>query len=318
MARSLQISLVITDQFSLYGYAVAAELFRYANAELGSPEYKARPVSIRPGPVTCSNGTEIRIGAGLREFPEPDAIVLCSNVRADGCSFPPQLIAWLRSNHRRGSPICALGSAVWAVARSGILDGHTCAAHWKEISVLQHRFSNVGFTRKPFTMANRVWVCSGGDSVADMLLHFLSQRHGPEFSANLRRSLILKPNLADSDPADLMFHANASDVELTEERFLALVETNIENPLSISEICNRLNVPHRTLNRYCHARFGQTPKDVYLAARLGQARDLLTGTNLPIGDIATACGFSAPGNFTQTFVAKQGCTPSAFRTRHRA
>ena len=313
MTRTTSIPLIITDQFSLFGYAVTAELFRYANAELGRQEYQTLPVSIRPGLVTCSNGTEVNVGAGLRDVADPGVIVLCSNKMADHTSFPPRLIGWLRANRRRGRPICALGSAVWAVARSGLLDGRTCAAHWSELTVLKHRFPKVAFTRKTFTMDDGVWVCSGGDCVADMLLHFLSRRHGPEFSAELRRLLFLKPTLVGRDQADLMFHDRASDMELTAERFVTIVETNIESPLPISKICNRLNIPHRTLNRYCHALFRQTPKEVYLAARLRQARALLTGTNLAIGDIAAACGFSTPGNFSQTFASKQGCTPSAFR-----
>ncbi|MGB7270755.1 MAG: helix-turn-helix domain-containing protein [Albidovulum sp.] len=317
MAHPTHISLVIANQFSLFGYAVAAELFRYANAELGHVEYQTRAVSTGPGTVKCSNGTEINVSAGLLESPEPNAIILCSNARADHHTYPPKLVGWLRSSHRRGTPICALGSAVWAVAEAGLLDNDTCAAHWSEISALRLKFPNVTFTRKPFTTANRVWVCSGGDSVADMLLHFLGRRHGPEFSAKLRRILILKPNLADSDPGDLMFHANASDMELVGERFLAIVEAAIEKPLSISKICIGLKISHRTLNRHCHTLFGQSPKEVYLDARLRQARNLLTGTTLAIGDVAAACGFSTPGHFAQVFLERQGRTPSAFRTFRR-
>lgn len=318
MGRTVDIPLVITSQFSLFGYAVAAELFRFANAELGRPEYRTGPVSIRPGLVACSNGTEINAGTGLQDTAKPGLIVLCSNLTADDSSFPPELITWLRAQHRRGTPICALGSAVWAVARAGMLDGRTCAAHWSELAVLKHRFPKVAFTRRPFTMADGVWVCSGGDSVADMLLHFLSRRHGPELPAKLRRRLILKPSQTGSDQADLMFHDRASDMELTAERFLALAEANIETPLAIPEMCRRLKVPQRTLNRYCHALFGQSPQEVCLAARLRQAQALLTGTNLPVGDIAAACGFGSPGSFSQAFAAKQGCTPSAFRIRPQA
>ncbi|WP_127112329.1 GlxA family transcriptional regulator [Shimia sediminis] len=315
MVRSVDIPLIITDQFSLFGYAVAAELFRFANAELGQPMYLTRPVSISPGLVTCSNGTEINVTTGLRDMPRPGVVVLCSNAKTDHASFPPRLIAWLRSQHRRGASICALGSAVWAVAHSGLLDGRSCAAHWSELAVLKRRFPDVSFTRKPFTASDDIWVCSGGDSVADMLLHFLSGRHGSEFSASLRRQLILKPTLIGTDQSDLMFHDRASDMELTAERFLALVEANIEKPLALSEICKRLEIPHRTLNRYCHALLRQSPKDVYLTARLRQAQALLTGTRLSVGDIAAACGFRTAGHFSQVFAARLGCTPSAFRSR---
>lgn len=313
MTDPKQVALVIADQFSLFGYAVAAELFRFANAELGFQEYMTTAVSTRPGLVKCSNATEINASSGLDEIPEPATIILCSNANASRRNSSPELLNWVRKNHRLGKPVCALGSAVWTVAQAGIVDRFACAAHWTEISALRHEFSNVMFTRKPFTTTNRVWICSGGDSVSDMLLHFLGQHHGLDFTAKLRRALILKPNLANSDPRDSMFHSNSSDMELTAERFLALVETAIEEPMSITDFCNRLNVSQRTLNRYCHALFGQPPKEVYLEARLRHAKILLTSTSLAIGDIAAACGFSTPGHFAQVFNDREGRTPSGFR-----
>ncbi|MGB5836327.1 MAG: helix-turn-helix domain-containing protein, partial [Albidovulum sp.] len=298
--------------------AVASELFRYANEELGQQHYVTVPVSAKPGLVKCSNGTEINATAALGEISEADTIIVCSSVRASGTAPPRELINWLRTQHRLGTPICALGSAVWTIAATGLLDGRACAAHWTEISALRHTYSGIHFSKQMFTTANHVWVCSGGDSVTDMLLHFLGQYHGVELSKRIRRKLILKPSLSGSDPRDTMFHSNASDMELVGERFLEFVEARVDNPQSIAEICEQLLISQRTLNRYCHALFSQSPKEMYLDIRLRQAQHLLLCTDLKVEDVAAGCGFKTPGHFAQIFNRKFGCSPSGFRNARPA
>ena len=48
-------------------------------------------------------------------------------------------------------------------------------------------------------------------------------------------------------------------------------------------------------------------------ARIYQAADLLAHTDLPITDIAIACGFSSHSHFTKHFRLVVGTTPSAYR-----
>ena len=313
MKRQKRIAIVIADQFSLFGYAVASEVFRFANEELGEQIYSTTAVSKDPGLVRSSNGTEVNAQVRFETLSELDAIILCSGKRNDQNAIYPELLNWLRDQHRHGTPIFALASAVWVTASTGLLEGNFCAAHWTEISALRHTFPNIKFTKRTFTTSNRVWVCSGGDSVTDMFLYFLSQNHGLEFSTKLRRMIILKPNLGHVDPGDSLFHSNASDKELAGERFLALIESAIETPLTIVEICKRLSISQRTLNRYCHDLFGHSAKDTYVNARLQHAKNLLSGTSLAVSEIATYCGFKTPAHFSQVFATRFGETPSCCR-----
>jgi transcriptional regulator GlxA family with amidase domain len=314
MQQHVKICLFVSDQFSLFGYAIASELFRFANEELGEEKYVSNAVSLQPGLIRSSSGTEVNVTVGLEDKTPFDIIIVCSSVRNPSASTPQKLLSWLRLNHRLGKPICALGLAVWVVTESGILDGRKCAAHWAEIPAFRQTYPNVKFTKQSFTFEHQIWACSGGDTVTDMLLHLLGKRHGVEFATNLRRRLILKPGIVSGDPRNSMFHANSNDMELIGERFQALIETAIEKPLTMADICKQLQVPQRTLNRYCRTLFGQTPKAVYLEARLRYAKQLLTNTNLNIGDVAASCGFKAASHFSQVFRDRYDCSPSTFRS----
>ncbi|HJQ37428.1 MAG TPA: AraC family transcriptional regulator [Thermoanaerobaculia bacterium] len=57
----------------------------------------------------------------------------------------------------------------------------------------------------------------------------------------------------------------------------------------------------------------------YIASRrLERARELLTRTAAPLGEIAAVCGFADQSHFTRVFRAESGETPAQFRRRFQA
>jgi transcriptional regulator GlxA family with amidase domain len=61
--------------------------------------------------------------------------------------------------------------------------------------------------------------------------------------------------------------------------------------------------------------FGVPPHRYLLTLRLEQAKRLLRDTDLPITDIAFACGWRSLGTFGRTFRDVLGESPGAFRAR---
>lgn len=61
--------------------------------------------------------------------------------------------------------------------------------------------------------------------------------------------------------------------------------------------------------------FGVPPHRYLLTLRLERAKTLLRETDVPITDIAFACGWNSLGSFGRTFRDVVGESPSAFRAR---
>jgi AraC-like DNA-binding protein len=60
-------------------------------------------------------------------------------------------------------------------------------------------------------------------------------------------------------------------------------------------------------------RTGRTVGDWITERRMVQARQLLTGTDLPVGEIARRVGLPDPGYFARVFRHSNGVTPRAWR-----
>lgn len=58
-----------------------------------------------------------------------------------------------------------------------------------------------------------------------------------------------------------------------------------------------------------------TPHEYMERLRMGRARDLLLDTELPVNQIASACGYSSESHFQMLFKKLNGCTPGAYRKK---
>lgn len=62
--------------------------------------------------------------------------------------------------------------------------------------------------------------------------------------------------------------------------------------------------------------FGIAPKEDLIGMRLTRAKSLLTNTALPVGKVASQCGFESIYHFSRLFRRRVGCPPSEYyRTR---
>lgn len=95
---------------------------------------------------------------------------------------------------------------------------------------------------------------------------------------------------------------------------VALVQSRLASPPSVADLAQAGGCSTGVLARRVHRVFGLSPQQYVLRARLDHAVELLA-TDLPIADVALACGFYDQSSFTRTFAAHTGETPAARRGR---
>ena len=98
---------------------------------------------------------------------------------------------------------------------------------------------------------------------------------------------------------------------------IILMERNIEEPLSTSEIAHHLSMSQRQLARTFNTHTGVTPIRYYINLRLDRARGLITQTDLRIADVAGACGFGTTEQFSRSYSNHFKLPPSRDRIEGR-
>jgi AraC-like DNA-binding protein len=98
-------------------------------------------------------------------------------------------------------------------------------------------------------------------------------------------------------------------------RVIDYIEESYRGRVSLSVAAELGGVSTAYLSRVFSREMGETFSRYVRRVRVGRSQDLLTGTRLPIGDIAELTGFSDQSHFTAAFRAETGTTPAEFRKR---
>ena len=68
-----------------------------------------------------------------------------------------------------------------------------------------------------------------------------------------------------------------------------------------------------TLERRCRRVFGRSPGQLILSTRIDVARGMLTGSDMPLAQIADLCGYADQAGFSRTFTRLVGIPPGRYR-----
>lgn len=92
------------------------------------------------------------------------------------------------------------------------------------------------------------------------------------------------------------------------------IDTHLGDPLRMKDLVQISGYGATQLNKLFHDRLGLTPYGYLIRARIQKACDLLKSREMPITEIALACGFSSASYFSTVFHKYRGTTPMKQRT----
>jgi AraC-like DNA-binding protein len=98
---------------------------------------------------------------------------------------------------------------------------------------------------------------------------------------------------------------------------LAWVQDNSHLPIGREEVARKLDVSPNYLSRLCRERGGKSFVELLTGLRLEKAAAMLRAVELPVAEVAKACGFSDAGYFIRRFRRGYGVTPGAYRSSRR-
>lgn len=100
-------------------------------------------------------------------------------------------------------------------------------------------------------------------------------------------------------------------------RVLHYMKDNLEQPITLENLAEMVHLDKSYLVRLFRSTYGVTPIKMLIQLRMERACDLITTTDLPICQIAGACGYTSAAYFTSEYRRYMGCTPAAHRNNRR-
>jgi AraC family carnitine catabolism transcriptional activator len=312
-----RLGFLLLPQYSMMAFVSAVEPLRVANRLSGRELYSWDIVSRDGGPVTASNGMSLLAARTIDEAPLYPLVVICAGFEPDR-HYDRRLKNWLLRLNGAGADLGAMDTGSFLLAKAGLLDGYRATTHWESLDSFREAFPKVEVENALFVIDRNRLSCAGGTAALDMMLHLISVQHGHRLAAAVSEQFI---HAQIRDPQDRQrmeprVRQGISHGGLA--RSIALMESNLEDPLNAERLAEAAGLSLRQLERLFHRHFNMTPRRYYLDLRLQRARALLQYTDMLVVEIAVACGFGSAAHFSRSYHAWTGKAPSGERRRVEA
>lgn len=111
---------------------------------------------------------------------------------------------------------------------------------------------------------------------------------------------------------DKFFPSSAGGNTL-DEKIRSYIDANIYNDISLDTISAEFGITKMHVIRVFKQKFGTTPIQYILERKISISKSLLTGTVMPIKEIASLLRYSNTQHFSGSFKKAVGCTPNKYR-----
>lgn len=317
-AAALRALIIVTPNFNLAATVGFLDPFRAANYLNGSILFRWEIVSASGGEIIASNGLSIGTRA-LREVKgQPqDMVIVSSSWAPETYNSAPvhgALLRWARA----GVTLGALDTGAFILAEAGLLKGKRATTHYEHIDSLKELYPETEITEDLFVFDGKLITCCGGSASTDFALHIIRSMHGDSLANAAARYLFhqsLRPQGSSQNPGSIEPLGSTAPGVL--KRAIRIMEENLEEALSIPQICKRVRLSQRQLDRIFGQFVRKSPVLYYRDIRLDRARSLVTQTDMRLSEVAVACGFASQTHFSRAYRERFGLAPRTDRIEGR-
>jgi transcriptional regulator GlxA family with amidase domain len=277
------------------------------------PCYQICTIGLTSEPFRAESGAVFKPAETLQTAPELDTIVVPGGRGLRDAKVNERISAWVLTRAIRTRRIAAIGTGIYGLAPTGLLDGREVTTHWRFASDVASRFPKLRVDdKRPLVKDGSFYTARSLSAAIDLSLALVEEDFGwhvaltaaeelgtPLIARNGQKELA-KPVTFDSQPAN---------------RFAELVAWMIQNlheDLSVNVLALRACMSPGHFNRAFKSVFGTTPAEFVENLRLNEAQRRLLSPRKTVESIAQSVGFSTAKGFRRAFRRRFGTTPRSY------
>lgn len=304
------IAVVVPQGVIAFDLAIACEILGRVRLAGGEPGYQVLVCgSRRSVPV---GGYELRVARGLQVLAAADTVVV-PGIEDIDTTADTEVVRQVRAAWQRGARIASICTGAFVLAQAGVLDGLRATTHWMAADALAARYPAIRVDPAAlFVDQGQVLTSAGAAAGIDLCLHMVRLDYGSAVAAMSAR-LAVVPLGRDGGQAQFIRHPPPRSSSGDLQPVLQWIEAHLAQAMDIAALADRFAQSRRTLHRRFMAQTGLSPLRWVIQARIRRAQALLETTDLPVDQVAFACGFGSATLLRQHFSRLVGTSPQNFR-----
>ncbi len=314
------VGLIVFEQIAADELTGPAEVFSRARIQNGngggSPCYHLLTLGVSAAPCVTDCGITIKPQLALTDAPLLDTVIVPGGSSVPDAKLSKKIAQWLRRRAPGTRRVATLGSGIYALASTGLLDERHVTTHWRLARDVAARFPRLHVTPNSlFVKDGPFYTCAGGTSAVDLSLSLIEEDYGRQVALKVARELVVHVKRSGKQQQyseALRFQVQSSD------RFVDLpawILCNLNQDLTVESLAHEACMSPRNFTRLFKAAFGKAPAEFVAHARIREAQRRLEAPRNSIESVATSLGFRSADAFSRAFEREVGCRPSTYRAR---
>jgi len=312
----LSVGFILAKRFTLSAFASFVDVLRLS-ADEGDRSRQIlcqwEFISSTMDPVVSSCGISLQPDGRLGDPTRFDYIVVVGGLIDEIDTLDPSYIAFLTRAADAKIPLVGLCTGGFILHKAGLMSGYRCCVSWFHHDDFLYQFDGLKpVSDQIFVVDQDRLTCSGGISSAHLAAYIVEKHVGIAQARKSLRIMIIDEAMAgDRAQPGIPLELTTSD-DLV-QRALHFMQQNMDNPLTIDNIAQKLDVGRRKLERRFQSILGMSPAEADKLMRIEHAKQIMCTTKRTISQIAADAGFCDASHFIRVFKERNGETPSAFR-----
>jgi transcriptional regulator GlxA family with amidase domain len=220
---------------------------------------------------------------------------------------------WVLAQVNETRRVAAIGSGIYAVAPTGLLDGREVTTHWRYANDVTRRFPNLRVDPgRRLVKDGAYYTSSGPCAVTDLSLALIEEDYGRHVASLVAQEFVSASTNGNGHhtlPSPLVFDSQPAD------RFAELIPwimRNLQADLSVSTLARRACMSPSHFNRAFKSVFGSAPGEFVENLRINEAKRRLSVPKRTLETIAASVGFSDAQTFRRAFERRLGAKPRSY------
>src|SRR6266705_2088918 len=278
--------------------------------------YQICTLSLFSKPFRAESGIIFNPEETLRTVPDLDTIVIPGGKGLRDSEVTERISDWILTRAKRTRRVAAIGTGIYGLAPTGLLDGRQVTTHWRFASDVAQRFPKLRMGHKrPLVKDGPFYTSSGLAAAIDLSLTFIEEDYGRHVAVAAAQEVATpltyrngekdfsKPLAFDSQPTDRF------------AELVAWIVRNLHEDLSVSALARRACMSPSHFNRAFKSEFGSTPAEFVENLRLNEAKRRLSIPKRTLDTIAASVGFSDRDAFRRAFERRFGAKPRNYLSK---
>jgi len=311
---TLQVTILVLPESSMLVLASMIDPMRAANRLSERQCFTWKIVTTDGLPVECTCGLQITPDEKLESINDGNLLFIVSGFKQFEYISNDE-IGLIRRLSLKFDAMGGVDTGAWILGKAGLLDGKSATTHWEDLEDFADYFRQTKVRPDRFVIDKGVITIGGASPTFDFMLHLIRSRIGYPAALEVASVFVYDETHFSTDAQPLVSLGLLNDFEPRVTKAIRIMESNLDEPISVTSVAKRLNISSRRLENLFQLHLQTTPGAYYLNLRLLRARKYVTDTLLPMQEIAIRTGFNSLSSFSRSFKKSYHNSPSIYRQK---